>query len=160
MRRRWYWWAAAGIVLILLIIVVDKAEDVMSHIEYPLDVWRMDLDDIAANIGFFLVGVAAFASLWRKAGRAHDKADEASKDINGGLANLASQIITDELRQSDIEVGLHKRVTALEKLTAEYIRREVVWDEEKEQIRLDRVALRDWLNRRLDESGNGRNEAR
>ena len=163
MTRRYLLYTLAAAALIVIIVLVDKAEDLLTRIEYPMDVWRMDLDDIAANVGFFLAGLAAFLTVWKKAGKAHDRADQVSQDINGGLASLASQIVADELRQSDIEVGLHNRVTALEDLLVDYqgcLDREKVWDAEKEQLRIDRTALRDWLNRRLDESGHGRDTPR
>ena len=156
MSRRWYWWAAGGIVLILLILLVDKAEDVLSHIEYPMDVWRMDLDDMLANVGFFLVGIAAFASLWVKAGKAHDKADEVSKEINGGLEKLATQHVaaaTLEAQEAGHYVELLGRVTAIEKERDDC-------HEELAEVRVEMGQIQDWVVTRLDKSGNGRSEAR
>jgi len=161
-------WIAFGafIALIVLILIVDRVEDVATHISYPLDTWRMDMDDAVVamgSLGTLLLGIAAFSALWIKADRAHRKADQATDQINGGMTSLASQIITDELRTADLEVGLHKqvkvqdeRLVALEKLTSDCLEREQVWEKEKVQLRKDRLALRDWLNHRLDRSGQGR----
>lgn len=139
---RWYWWAAGGVLLVLLIILVDKAEDVLAHIEYPMDVWRMDLDDMIANVGLFLGGLAAFLMVFKTAKDASRKADHVSSQINGGLSDIAKDHVSDALKDADVEIGLWRRVDELERTRQECL-------EELEGIKT-------WINRRLDDVENGR----
>jgi hypothetical protein len=148
MYRRWYM-AGGFILLILLIVLVDRAEDVLTHISYPFNVWRMDLDDIAANIGLFLVGLAAFMSVFRKADRAHKKADQVSERINGGMMEMAKQhvaIATQEAQETSHYIDLLTRITNVEK--------------QRDNCHEELEAIRGWINTRLDETGNGRNDNR
>ena len=96
--------------LVLLILIVDRAEDYLVHIEYPFNVWRMDLDDIAANIGLFLVGLAAFITVFRKADQATRKADQVSQRVNGGLQQAAREHVQD----SEVIIGLVHRLDKVE----------------------------------------------
>ena len=130
-RNTWIWWAAGGVLLILLIILIDKAEDVLAHIDYPLDVWRMDMDDaLVAALVFSAIGtgIAGFASLWKKADRAQRKADLVYGRINGGYVELLG------------------RVTKIE--------------EQRDHCLEELEAIKEWINRRLDETGNGRSKPR
>ena len=102
--------AAAFVALVLLILVVDRAEDFMHDISYPFNVWRMDLDDIAANIGLFLVGVAAFVTVFKKADRASRKADQLSQRVNGGLQQAAREHVQD----NEVIIGLVHRLDKVE----------------------------------------------
>jgi hypothetical protein len=139
---------AGGFVsLVVLIYVVDTAEDWVQHISYPFNVWRMDLDDALANIGLFLAGLAAFIAVFRKADRAHQKADQVSERINGGLMEMAKQhveIATQEAQETGHYIDLLSRVTAVEK--------------QRDDCHNELSQIRDWINRRLDETGNGRNK--
>ena len=102
--------AGLFVALILLILIVDKSEDWLTHVEYPLNVWRMDLDDIAANIGLFLVGVAAFVTVFKKADQASRKADQLSQRVNGGLQQAAREHVQD----SEVIIGLVHRLDKVE----------------------------------------------
>ena len=102
--------AGLFVALILLILIVDKSEDWLTHVEYPLNVWRMDLDDIAANIGLFLVGVAAFVTVFKKADQASRKADQVSQRVNGGLQQAAREHVQD----SEVIIGLVHRLDKME----------------------------------------------
>ena len=93
--KRTLYWTAAAIGLVALIFVVDTAEDWLHDVSYPFNVWRMDLDDVAANIGLFLVGLAAFVTVFKKADKAHRKADQVSERVNGGLAVAAREHLQD-----------------------------------------------------------------
>lgn len=158
-------WIAFGafVILVGIILAVNRIEDWATTISYPLDTWRMDLDDFFVaimSVGILLSGLGGFGLLWRKADRAHAHADKAIDSINGGMTSIATQVIHDELRVADLEIGLSKRVAALEQAIEDCAEREITWAQEKAQLRRDRTALRDWLNRRLDETGNGRSEVR
>jgi hypothetical protein len=137
------------VALVVLIYIVDTAEDWVQHISYPFDVWRMDLDDIAANIGLFLAGLAAFLAVFRKADRAHQKADQVSERINGGLMEMAKQhvaLATQEAQETSHYIDLLTRVTNVEK--------------QRDNCQKELDDIRGWINRRLDETGNGRNDNR
>jgi hypothetical protein len=147
MYRRWYM-AGGFILLILLIVIVDRAEDWIS-ISYQLDVWRMDLDDILSNVGTFLIGLAAIVAVWKKAERAHLKADQVSERINGGMMEMAKQhvaLATQEAQETSHYIDLLSRVTTIEK--------------QRDDCHAELSNIREWINIRLDESGNGRNDNR
>ena len=102
--------AGAFVALIALIYIVDTAEDRLVHVEYPFNVWRMDLDDILANVGLFLVGVAAFVTVFKKADQAGKKADQLSQRVNGGLQKAAREHVQD----NEVIVGLVHRLDMVE----------------------------------------------
>ena len=105
-------WIGIGsfLALVILIIVIDRSEDWLTQVEYPFDVWRMDLDDVLANFGLFLAGLAAFLTVFRKAGRAHQKADQLSERVNGGLQRAAREHVQD----SEVIIGLVHRIDKVE----------------------------------------------
>jgi hypothetical protein len=105
------------------------------------------------GIGAVLVGVTGFGSLWQKVEEAHRIAVKTEKNINGGMANLASQILQDEIRVAGLEAGLGARVIALEESKRDC-------DEEKRLCLEENEKLRDWVITRLDGSGNGRSDNR
>lgn len=151
-----YRWAAAAAALIMLIVIVDRAEDWVTHIEYPLNIWRMDLDDLLANLGLFLGGVAALITVFRKADRAQKKADQVSERINGGMAELAKEhvaIATAEATEASHFIDLLGRVTTIEK------QRDDCHDQ-LEVMRTELGRVQAWVVTRLDKSGNGRTEER
>ena len=111
---KWALWAAA---LVALIVVVDRAEDWLTHIEYPFNVWRMDLDDLLANLGLFLGGLAAFLTVIKRVKIAESKAEKAAGSINGKLASLAEEhvrLATQEAMEAGHYVELLSRITSLE----------------------------------------------
>lgn len=59
---RWLWWGALA-VFVLGGAVAHFSED--FALRYPLDTWRMDLDDLLGNVGTFFVGIAALIGLRR-----------------------------------------------------------------------------------------------
>lgn len=89
--------------LIVLIITVDKAEDWLTHVSYPFDVWRMDLDDILANLGLFLAGSAAIWTVKLKADRIEHK-------LNGGMMELAHK----HVQENEVIIGLVHRLDKME----------------------------------------------
>ena len=112
-----YKWALAAVALIVLIVVVDRTEDWVTHIEYPLNIWRMDLDDFLFNVGGFLMGLAAFMTVFKKAGRAQTQADKANIKVNGGMQKLAEEhvkIAAQEVQESGHYTELLDRITSLE----------------------------------------------
>ena len=141
--------AGGFVALVTLIFIVDRAEDWLVHIEYPFNVWRMDLDDILANVGLFLAGLAAFLTVFRKANKAHLKADQVSERINGGMAKMAREhvaIAANEATETEHYIDLLERITAIET--------------QRDDCHKELADIRDWIMKRLDESGNGRGEGR
>jgi hypothetical protein len=136
------------VALVTLIVIVDRAEDVLQ-VSYQFDVWRMDLDDILANIGLFLVGLAAFLAVFRKADRAHKRADLVSEQFNGGMREMAKQhveLATQEAQEKSHYIDLLTRVTSIEK--------------QRDDCHEELSVIREWINKRLDETGNGRSNGR
>jgi hypothetical protein len=149
MRRRTWLIAGGFVALVVLIYLVDTAEDWIAHVSYPFDVWRMDLDDMLANVGLFLAGLSALIVAMRKADRAQKKADQVSERINGGLAKMAKEhvaIATQEAVEAGHYVELLGRVTEIER--------------QRDDCRQEVASMREWINARLDETGNGRTEGR
>ena len=148
-RNTWIWWAVGGVMLILLIVLVDKVEDLLAHIDYPLDVWRMDLDDLLANVGLFLGGLGAFLMVFKVAKDAQRKAELVDSRINGGMKKLAEQhvaVATNEALEAGHYVELLSGVTKIE--------------QQRDHCLEELDAIKEWINRRLDETGNGRSEPR
>jgi hypothetical protein len=140
---------AGFIALVALIYIVDTAEDWVQHVSYPFDVWRMDLDDMLANVGLFLAGLAAFLAVFRKADRAHKRADLVSEQFNGGMKEMAKQhvaLATQEAQETSHYIDLLTRVTAVEK--------------QRDDCHEELSQIREWINKRLDETGNGRSNGR
>jgi hypothetical protein len=141
--------AGGFVALVTLIFIVDRAEDWLVHIEYPFNVWRMDLDDIAANIGLFLAGAAAFIVAIRKADKAHKKADQVSERVNGGMARMVKEhvaIATNEATETSHYIDLLSRVTEIEK--------------QRDDCHQQLTDIKEWVVNRLDETGNGRSGER
>ena len=65
---RWLW--SAAIALFVLGVIAAHLSDQLL-LRYPINEWRMDLDDLLGNVGTFFVGLAALIALRR----AHRKID-------------------------------------------------------------------------------------
>lgn len=145
------WLLLPGVILLIvggLLATVLRGVD----ISYPVNTWRMDLDDILANVaalilaaGTFLLGFAAF----KKASDADHRSMRNEHSINGGMADSVTHHVGEALKDADVEQGLWKRVDALETSNADCLAREARM----------RVLMQD-VYRRLDESGFGRREDR
>jgi ammonia channel protein AmtB len=155
MRFKWStkWLLFPGLGIIAFLVAVFLVDAFTHRVEYPLDIWRMDLDDFLGNIGFLLAGIAAIWTVAKTAKRAEKKADQVADQVNGGMASLATQILHDEIRVAGLEVGLGARVMALEESKRDC-------EEEKRVCLEENEKLRDWVIERLDTSGNGRKEGR
>ena len=153
-RMRWStrWLLLPGLGVVSFVVAVFLV-DRYAHVDYPFDVWRMDLDDALANIGFFLVGVAAIWTIGAKATRAESKANHVEHQINGGLSESAKRHVNEMLDNNEIEVGLWRRVDALEESKQDCIEREKRCSEENEK-------LRNWVIARLDQTPLGRQDDR
>ena len=110
------WLFLPGLALLVVGGLVAHALEGAS-IEYPLGVWRMDLDDLLANIaalvlgvGTLLIGIAAFI----KAREALRLSQRNESTINGGMTEAAKAHMQEALDHAEIEPGLWKRVDALE----------------------------------------------
>ena len=128
-------WVILGVIALtgLAVLVIEHTMQAVT-IEYPLNTWRMDLDDAVTTATAMLAaiaGIIAALAAWRKAGKLEHK-------FNGGMSSLAGQIIADELRTADIEVGLHRRVQVLEDSEAECLKL-------KEECLEENEGLRDWV---------------
>jgi hypothetical protein len=142
-----------GLILVIAGFVMVQTR---AHIEYPMHVWRMDLDDALVGVGTILLGAAAIWTVWLKAKEASDKAEAISHRINGGLSSLASQIMMDEIKQSGIDTQLANRVACLEtKITEVKDER----DDCKEKL-AQQDSMIQAIHDRLDDSGFGRQESR
>jgi hypothetical protein len=149
MRRRTWLIAGGFVALVVLIYLVDTAEDWIAHVSYPFDVWRMDLDDMLANVGLFLAGLAAFLTVFRKAGQAHKKADQVSERVNGGMARMVKEhvaIATNEATEASHYLDLLSRVTEIEG--------------QRDDCHQQLADIKEWVVNRLDETGNGRSGER
>jgi len=138
------------------VIVIVLIHESLEDIEYPLQVWRMDMDDLVANVGIL---AAAAAGVWKvklDADKAHREADKANaktadleRKFNGGLQEAAKT----HMQDNEMFESLMVRVDRLE--------------EEKQQEQKGRVDceealsdLRQWVITRLDQTGNGRSNGR
>jgi hypothetical protein len=86
-------------------------------VAYPLDEWRMDLDDLLANAGLFLAGLAAWITVRQRAKAAEQKAEAVDDKINGGIRKLAADMIRDEMEVAGVNrttVEMEGRVESLE----------------------------------------------
>ena len=122
--------------MVTIIVIVDRAEDWLTRIEYPFDVWRMDLDDVLANIGLFMAGLSAFIVALRRADKAHKKADQVGDRINGGMAKMAKEHVAMATQEAQDYVELLSRVTVIE--------------DERDNCRKELRLQRKWINERLD----------
>ena len=116
--RRIAWVATVGFVaLVALIVAVDRVEDWMTSVHYPLDVWRMDLDDLLANVGLFLAGLAAYLKVRRSTPGVEKKVETVEGQVNGEIRELAAELIRDEIATAGLSqttVEMEGRVEALE----------------------------------------------
>lgn len=134
--KRHMMYLGALVALIILIVIVDRSEDWLTHVEYPFDVWRMDLDDVLANVGLFLAGLSAFIVAIRRADRAHKKADQVGDRINGGMADMAKEHVAMATQESQDYNELLLRVTSVEN--------------QRDDCLKELHMLRSWTNERLD----------
>ena len=114
--KSWHWFLAFG-VLVATIITVDRAEDWLSQVGYPLTVWRVDLDDLLANLGLFLGGLAAFLMVFKRTRQIETQVAEVSERINGGMTRLAEEHVkraTLEASEAGHYISLLERITSLE----------------------------------------------
>jgi len=118
----------------------------------------------AAGCALFVAAIAALAQAWVKTKRYMDERNEKEKELvgrqdelehqlNGGLMNLATQVMNDELRQAGFEADLGPRVAFLEEHYKDCLEREAEWQKERVQVREDRKLLRDLMIERLRGSG-------
>lgn len=105
------------------------------------------------GIGTILVGWGAIWTAYQKADEAQHTANKVEKQINGGMSESAKQHVEEAIANSELEVGLWRRVDALEQSKQECVEREKRCEEENEK-------LRDWVVARLDQTPLGRNENR
>ena len=142
-----------GLVVIIVGVVLINQN---ARVDYPLDTWRMDLDDALIGFGTILIGTAAIWTVWLKAKEADAKAEAVEAKLNGGLSSIASQIMMDELKQSGIDITLAKRVARVEAKLEEVTG--------QRDDCLERVAQQDAtiesIHQRLDRNGIGRNTPR
>jgi len=97
-----------GIIVALALFVGFDAY--AAEVEYPLDVWRMDLEDAAIGLGTILVGVAAIWATWIKARDAQRRSIALTYQLNGGLAQMAREHVQD----NEVIVGLVHRLDGIE----------------------------------------------
>jgi hypothetical protein len=101
------------------------------------------------GIGTILVGITGFTKLWEKVEEAQHTASKVEHQINGGMSEAAKAHVEEALTNSEIEVGLWRRVDALEEAKQECVEREKRCEAENEKMRR-------WVIERLDMSGKGR----
>jgi hypothetical protein len=92
----------AVVVLVALIVVVGRAEDWLSHVSYPMDTWRMDLDDAVSNVIAGAAVLVAYLAVRRRQNKTDAK-------LNGGIKELAQEILLAEIETS----GINDTVTSL-----------------------------------------------
>jgi hypothetical protein len=155
MKLKWStkWLLFPGLGIIAFLVAVFLVDAYVHRVEYPLGVWRMDLDDFLGNIGFLLGGIAAVWTVAKTAKRAEAKADLVAHQINGGMSDAAKAHVLEALDNSEIEVGLWRRVDALEESKQECIEREKRCENENEKMRR-------WVIARLDQTPLGRQNGR
>ena len=105
------------------------------------------------GIGTVIVGTTGFGTLWQRAMEADRLAKRLEAQINGGMSAAAKQHVQEALDNQEIEVGLWRRVNALEDSKQECIEREKRCEEENER-------MRDWVVARLDQTPLGRRNDR
>ena len=153
------WMLLPGVILLIVGgLVAHTLEG--AAISYPTDVWRMDLDDIIANIGTVLLGVGTlllgFAALI-KAREALSISRRNEHSLNGGMAETASEHVNTALQEADVEQGLWRRVDVLTEQQRECEEREKRADARAENCEARNEELREWVIARLDGSDKGRN---
>lgn len=144
-----YFLPVVGVVTIVIGVVLINQH---AKIAYPLDTWRMDLDDALVGIGTVLLGIAAIWTVWIKALSADRKADALHEKLNGGLSSLAAQILNDEIKHAGIDVNLANRVAVVEQLLGN-TQEKLEKCEEREQ---EWIRMKARIGHLLDEIGKGR----
>ena len=152
-RLRAFFLPGIGLVALVIAVVLIQSQ---AHVEYPLHVWRMDLDDALVGFGTILIGSAAIWTVWLKARDADARTVALEKKLNGGLSSMASQIMMDEMKQAGIDATLAKRVATVETKLEDVTH--------QRDDCLERVAQQDALieaiHQRLDQNGMGRDTPR
>ena len=139
---------------VILLIVGGLVAHVLegADISYPTNVWRMDLDDMLANIGTVLLGIGTlllgFAALI-KAREALSISKRNEHSINGGMGDIAREHVNGALENADVEQGLWKRVDVIEQSNKDCLEREARMKELMQDVYV-----------RLDATGLGREEDR
>ena len=105
------------------------------------------------GIGTIIVGVTGFTALWDKADAALRTATNIEHQINGGMSDAAKQHVQEAFEDHEIEVGLWRRVNALEESKQDCLEREKRCEAENEK-------MREWVIARLDQSPLGRHDGR
>jgi hypothetical protein len=124
-------WMLGGLVGIILVLIGGGFGHFLSdHPSYPLDVWRMDLDDVLANIGFFLAGLAAFVTVWRK-----------TTNLEGKLNGKLERLVRDEMETA-----------GLSQTSAETIERVESLETERNQCREELTTMRTQLRNMVGDS--------
>ena len=111
-RLTWKWVAWGVAALVALIIVVDRSEDWLSHVSYPFNTWRMDLDDAIGNVIAFLAVLVAYLAVTRR-----QKATESK--LNGGLEELAKKLMRDEIETAGLNQTYMELLARVEKCMKE-----------------------------------------
>ena len=141
MKRRLAWstkWILLPGIAISIVVGLIVTVDQFYEIHYTF-----------IGIGTILVGMSGFGALWEKADRAQHTAAVVEQQINGGMSEAAKQHVEDALANSEIEVGLWRRVNALEDSKQDCLEREKRCEE-------DNAKMREWVIARLDQSPLGR----
>jgi hypothetical protein len=106
----WKWALWGFFALVALIVIVDTAEDVLHDISYPFGTWRMDLDDVTANV-LTAIGILVAYTVGRRKQKKDRDATEAK--LNGDLEKVAKDIMRDEIETAGLSnsfVGLLGRM--------------------------------------------------
>jgi hypothetical protein len=103
-------------------------------VQYPLDTWRMDLDDFLANVGLFLGGLGALFAVLRRQDEHAEKINEVEDRMNGGMADLAARIL-----QEQIEIG------GYDQAFLQLLDRVLKLEEERRTCNDQLTKLRQWL---------------
>jgi len=127
-RRRRFVWAALAAAAAAAVIAIDMTTTTIS---YPLDTWRVDLDDAAIGLGTILVGIAAIWTVWLKAKEANDRTVALSHKLNGGLRQIAREHVQD----NEVVIGLVHRLDKADAARDECLERFDVLQAQLDELR-------------------------
>lgn len=144
--RTWYLIPGLGLAAIVGAVVMHVAG---VDVDYPLNTWRMDLDDAMVGLGTILLGIAGIWTALTKARQAettanaaHARADLLEHKLNGGMVEVARE----HMQENEVMATV---IVRLDRIEAE---RDDCIEERKE--------LQRWIIGRLDRAGLGRKEPR